>query len=74
MKSIFSELPNDIIIQIIRIDNYRKKYDKVIEQINTAGPRGRWWLGRRKWRETERWADIERHVDCVLRELGFLEI
>ena len=36
MKSIFSELPNDIIIQIIRIDNYRKKYDKVVEQINTV--------------------------------------
>ena len=34
MKSIFSELPHDLIIDIIRIDNYRKKYDKVVEQIN----------------------------------------
>lgn len=36
MKSIFSELPNELIIQIIRTDNYRKKYDKVVEQINTV--------------------------------------
>ena len=34
MKSIFAELPNNLIIDIIRIDNYRKKYDKVVEQIN----------------------------------------
>ena len=34
MTSIFSGLPNNIIIDIIRIDNYRKKYDKVVEQIN----------------------------------------
>ena len=34
MKSIFTELPHDLIIDIIRIDNYRKKYDKVVEQIN----------------------------------------
>jgi len=34
MKSIFSELPNNLIIKIIQIDNYRKKYDKVVEQIN----------------------------------------
>ena len=34
MKSIFSELPHVLIIDIIRIDNYRKKYDKVVEQIN----------------------------------------
>ena len=34
MKSIFSELPHNLIIDIIRIDNYRKKYDKVVEQIN----------------------------------------
>ena len=34
MKSIFSELPHGLIIDIIRIDNYRKKYDKVVEQIN----------------------------------------
>ena len=34
MKSIFSGLPHNLIIDIIRIDNYRKKYDKVVEQIN----------------------------------------
>ena len=34
MKSIFSGLPNNLIIDIIRLDNYRKKYDKVVEQIN----------------------------------------
>ena len=34
MKSIFSEVPNGLIIDIIKIDNYRKKYDKVVEQIN----------------------------------------
>ena len=34
MNSTFSELPHDLIIDIIRIDNYRKKYDKVVEQIN----------------------------------------
>ena len=31
MKSIFAELPNNLIIQIY---NDRKKYDKVVEQIN----------------------------------------
>ena len=34
MKSTLSELPHGLIIDIIRIDNYRKKYDKVVEQIN----------------------------------------
>ena len=34
MKSTFSELPHNLIIDIIRIDNDRKKYDKVVEQIN----------------------------------------
>ena len=35
MSSIFSELPNDLIIQIVQIDNHRKKkYEKVVEQIN----------------------------------------
>ena len=34
MQSIFSELPHGLIIDIIKIDNYRKKYDKVVEQIN----------------------------------------
>ena len=34
MTSIFSGLPNNLIIDIIQIDNYRKKYDKVVEQIN----------------------------------------
>ena len=34
MTSIFSGLPNNLIIDIIRLDNYRKKYDKVVEQIN----------------------------------------
>ena len=36
MTSIFSGLPNNLIIDIIRIYNYRKKYDKVIEQINVV--------------------------------------
>tara|TARA_Y100001938_G_C7993522_1_gene380796 strand:- start:15 stop:506 length:492 start_codon:yes stop_codon:yes gene_type:complete len=34
MASIFSGLPNSLIIDIIRIDNYRKKYDKVVAQID----------------------------------------
>jgi len=34
MKSSFSELPNNLIIKIIQIYNDRKKYDKVVEQIN----------------------------------------
>ena len=36
MKSIFSELPHGLIIDIIKIetDRLRKKYDKVVEQIN----------------------------------------
>ena len=34
MKSIFEELPNNLIIKIIQIYNDRKKYDKVVEQIN----------------------------------------
>ena len=34
MPSIFSGLPNDLIIEIVQIDNYRKKYDRVVEQIN----------------------------------------
>ena len=34
MASIFSQLPNNLIIDIIQIDNYRKKYDRVVEQIN----------------------------------------
>ena len=34
MSSIFSELPNHLIIDIIRIDNERKKYGKVVDQIN----------------------------------------
>ena len=34
MPSIFSGLPNNLIIDIIQIDNYRKKYDRVVEQIN----------------------------------------
>ena len=33
-KSIFAELPNNLIIKIIQIYNDRKKYDKVVEQIN----------------------------------------
>ncbi len=33
-KSSFSELPNNLIIKIIQIYNDRKKYDKVVEQIN----------------------------------------
>ena len=34
MKSTFAELPNNLIIKIIQIYNDRKKYDKVVEQIN----------------------------------------
>ena len=34
MVSIFSGFPNNLIIDIIQIDNYRKKYDRVVEQIN----------------------------------------
>ena len=34
MKSIFAELPHNLIIKIIQIYNDRKKYDKVVEQIN----------------------------------------
>ena len=40
MKSIFSELPNNIIIKIIQIENRRKyekermKYREVVEQLN----------------------------------------
>ena len=34
MASIFSKLPNNLIIKIIQIYNDRKKYDKVVEQIN----------------------------------------
>ena len=36
MASIFSKLPNNLIIKIIRIDNDRRKYDKVVEQINVV--------------------------------------
>ena len=36
MASIFSELPNNLIIKIIQIDNDRRKYDKVVEQINVV--------------------------------------
>ena len=34
MKTIFSELPNEIISDIIQIENSRKNYGKVVEQIN----------------------------------------
>ena len=34
MRSIFSELPNDIIISIIRIENDRRKYEEVVKQFN----------------------------------------
>ena len=34
MPSIFSGLPNDLMIDIIQIENNRKNYDKVVEQIN----------------------------------------
>ena len=34
MTSIFSGLPNNLIIKIIRIDNDRRKYEKVVEQID----------------------------------------
>ena len=34
MASIFSQLPNNLIIDIIQIENNRKNYDKVVEQIN----------------------------------------
>ena len=34
MKTIFSKLPNEIISDIIQIENSRKNYEKVVEQIN----------------------------------------
>ena len=34
MKSTFAGLPHNLIIKIIQIYNDRKKYDKVVEQIN----------------------------------------
>ena len=34
MTSIFSGLPNNLIIKIIQIDNDRRKYEKVVEQID----------------------------------------
>ena len=34
MVSIFSGLPNSLIIDIIRIENERKKYGKVVDHIN----------------------------------------
>ena len=34
MKSIFSELPNDLIDKIVQIENDRKKYEKVVKHIN----------------------------------------
>ena len=34
MKTIFSELPTEIIRDIIQIENSRKNYGKVVEQIN----------------------------------------
>ncbi len=34
MTSIFTGLPNNLIIDIVRIDNYRKKYENVVEHIN----------------------------------------
>ena len=34
MESIFSKLPNEIINDIIQIENSRKNYEKVVEQIN----------------------------------------
>ena len=34
MKTMFSELPTEIISDIIQIENSRKNYEKVVEQIN----------------------------------------
>tara|TARA_B100000401_G_C52317152_1_gene490105 strand:- start:94 stop:384 length:291 start_codon:yes stop_codon:yes gene_type:complete len=34
MKTIFSELPHPLISDIIQIENSRKNYEKVVEQIN----------------------------------------
>ena len=34
MESIFSKLPNEIISDINQIENSRKNYEKVVEQIN----------------------------------------
>ena len=47
MKSIFSELPNDLIIQIVQIENDRKieelitkrKYNEVIQELNKLSSR-----------------------------------
>jgi hypothetical protein len=36
MASIFSKLPNNLIIKIVQIENDRRKYDKVVEQINVV--------------------------------------
>ena len=57
MKSIFSELPNDLIIQIVQIENRRKyekermKFGEVIQELNKLSSRycdldeGYWYVG-----------------------------
>ena len=51
MKSTFAELPNNLIIDIIRIDNDRKieellmkrKYNEVIQELNKLSDRQKFW-------------------------------
>ena len=74
MKSIFAELPNNLIIDIIRIENDRKieelltkrKYREVIQELNKLSGRHcdldeGYWYGR-PWVHRTRAADI---VDLV---------
>ena len=74
MKSIFSELPKDLISQIVQIENDRKieelltkrKYNEVIQELNKLSGRHcdldeGYWYGR-PWVRRTRAADI---VDLV---------
>ena len=57
MKSVFAELPNNLIIKIIQIENDRrkreekKKFDEVIQELNKLSSRycdldeGYWYVG-----------------------------
>ena len=59
MTSIFSELPNNLIIEIVQIENHRKieelmvkrKYNEVIQELNKLSSRycdldeGYWYVG-----------------------------
>ena len=74
MKSIFAELPNNLIIDIIRIENDRKieelltkrKYREVIQELNKLSGRHcdldeGYWYGR-PWVRRTRAADNVDHV------------